>query len=160
MLYEVITEILLRDADLHALEVLDERRRKVRLLDGGRGRVAGIMSTDDVHEQRRVGRITSYNVCYTKLLRTGVLITQNSIFANGSAVGDLGIDLDAATGTNNGDGVSANDNGDGDTGGNNRQNWPDLNWAVATGSNTVIRGQMRSTGSTTFTIEYFRNNFV
>ena len=50
-------EIFLRDADLHALDVLFERRGKIRHRDvRGRG-ILGIMAGDDIHEDRRIRHV-------------------------------------------------------------------------------------------------------
>ena len=62
---------------------------------------------------------------------------------------ELGIDL-------GGDGVTANDPSDGDTGTNNLQNYPVLTSIGI--DDQVISGTLHSTPSTTFKIEFFRNN--
>src|SRR5439155_15340604 len=78
---------------------------------------------------------------------TGNLISQNSIFSNGT----LGIDLGA-------NGVTANDAGDGDSGANNLQNFPLLTGAFTDASSTIgVNGTLNSTASSTFRIEFFAN---
>ena len=71
-------------------------------------------------------------------------IVSNSIFSNGG----LGIDLED-------DGVTPNDAGDPDTGANTLQNFPVLNSASTSGSNTTINGSLNSTPNTSFHIEFF-----
>ncbi|NAY92566.1 sodium:calcium exchanger [Muricauda sp. JGD-17] len=67
---------------------------------------------------------------------TGNLISQNSFYANGTAAPALGIDL-------NGDGVTLNDNGDSDTGPNNLNNFPIINFVTISGTNLVVKGWAR-----------------
>lgn len=77
---------------------------------------------------------------------TGNAILGNAIWNNDQ----LGIDLLPA-------GVTPNDPGDGDTGPNQYQNYPELDW-VATGppsASTVISGTLDSMASTSFGIEFF-----
>ncbi|MDB6109058.1 MAG: proteinputative collagen-binding proteinCalx-beta, partial [Pedosphaera sp.] len=68
----------------------------------------------------------------------------NSIFLNGG----LGIDLGS-------DGVDANDPGDGDTGANGLQNYPVLTSITASGSSTLVRGNLNSTPNTTFQVDFY-----
>jgi hypothetical protein len=70
----------------------------------------------------------------------------NSIFSNGG----MGIDL-------GGDGATANDTADADTGDNNLQNKPVITSAKSSGRATVIKGELNSTPSKTFTIQFFSN---
>ncbi|HEX8071742.1 MAG TPA: FG-GAP-like repeat-containing protein [Pyrinomonadaceae bacterium] len=74
------------------------------------------------------------------------LISGNSIHDNAS----LGIDLGTA-------GVTPNDAGDGDTGANNLQNFPVINSVAGSANQTTVQGQLNSTPSTQFTIEFFAN---
>ena len=67
---------------------------------------------------------------------TGNLISQNSFYGNGTSTPSLGIDL-------NGDGVTINDNGDSDSGPNNLNNFPIINFVSISGSNLVIKGWSR-----------------
>jgi len=55
---------------------------------------------------------------------SGNLISQNSIYANGTAADALGIDLDNVAGSSDGNGVTLNDTGDGDNGANGNLNFP------------------------------------
>jgi CSLREA domain-containing protein len=81
----------------------------------------------------------------------GNSIRGNSIFSNGSTANDLGIDLGA-------DGITANDAQDEDSGPNNLQNFPDIAWAVVTGSTRTIAGSLNSTPGETFTIDFYQNS--
>lgn len=72
---------------------------------------------------------------------TGNLISQNSIYANGTTADALGIDLDGAD--NLGDGVTLNDNGDTDNGPNGGLNFPIISSAFVSGSNVTIKGWAR-----------------
>ncbi len=83
---------------------------------------------------------------------TGNAVLGNSIFTNGG----LGIDLGNGNGFNGENGVTPNDACDGDFGANNLQNFPVLT-AAASGASTTIQGTLNSTGSTTFTLEFFAN---
>ncbi|WP_158975859.1 right-handed parallel beta-helix repeat-containing protein [Cellulophaga sp. L1A9] len=72
---------------------------------------------------------------------TGNLISQNSIFANGTAAPALGIDLDATDLI--GDGITLNDSSDGDSGPNGLLNFPVISNAFISGANLVIEGWSR-----------------
>ncbi|SHJ53027.1 Calx-beta domain-containing protein [Pseudozobellia thermophila] len=63
-------------------------------------------------------------------------ISRNSMYANGTTVPSLGIDL-------NGDGVTLNDNGDGDSGPNGLNNFPIITGAYISGTNLVFEGWSR-----------------
>ena len=80
---------------------------------------------------------------------TGIAILSNAIFSNTG----LGIDLD-------GDGVTANDPNDSDTGANNRQNFPLLSPAISSGGRTTVRGVLKSTPNSSFTVEVFSNDLA
>ncbi len=80
---------------------------------------------------------------------TGNLISQNSIYANGTSGDALGIDLDASTSA--GDDVTLNDNGDSDSGPNNLMNFPIINSVFISGTNLMISGWSRPGA----TIEFF-----
>ncbi len=77
---------------------------------------------------------------------TGIVITQNRIFGNGSPSG-LGIDLDPRGVDPNlyapAQGVSLNDAGDGDAGPNNLLNYPVIQTAVVNGGNLTVTGWAR-----------------
>ena len=75
---------------------------------------------------------------------TGNAILSNAIFSNTG----LGIDLDP-------DGVTPNDVGDGDTGPNNLQNFPVLTSATTGGGSIAVAGDLNSTASTDFRLEFF-----
>ena len=77
---------------------------------------------------------------------TGNAILSNSIFSNA----DLAIDLGA-------DGVTANDAGDADTGANNVQNFPVLTSATSGSGSITITGDLNSTATTDFRLEFFAN---
>ncbi len=72
---------------------------------------------------------------------SGNLISQNSIYANGTTSDALGIDLDSSD--NAGDGVTLNDNGDSDNGPNNLSNFPIITSAYMSGTDLVIKGWAR-----------------
>ncbi|NER18461.1 Calx-beta domain-containing protein, partial [Spongiivirga citrea] len=78
---------------------------------------------------------------------TGNLITQNSIFGNGTLTPSLGIDLSASGANDEADGVTLNDNGDADTGTNDLLNFPIFERVVVDGSTLEIKGWARP-GST------------
>src|SRR5215210_5066545 len=84
----------------------------------------------------------------------GTRILSNSIFNNH----DLGINLSG--GTEDANGVTANDPNDPDTGPNNLQNYPEITSAQNIGDSTSINGTLESTPSTkkkkrTFIIQFF-----
>ncbi len=64
---------------------------------------------------------------------TSNLISQNSIYANGTVTPSLGIDLDM-------DGVTLNDTSDSDSGPNNLENFPVINSAFISGTDLVVTG--------------------
>ncbi|MCP4975017.1 MAG: sodium:calcium exchanger [Maribacter sp.] len=72
---------------------------------------------------------------------SGNLISQNSIYANGTASDALGIDLDASD--NIGDDVTLNDNGDGDNGPNDLLNFPIFESITTDGTNLILQGWAR-----------------
>ncbi|MCE2611372.1 right-handed parallel beta-helix repeat-containing protein [Flavobacteriaceae bacterium D16] len=72
---------------------------------------------------------------------SGNLISQNSIYANGTTADALGIDIDNSNGV--GDGVTLNENGDIDNGPNGSLNFPIITAAYVAGSNLVIKGWAR-----------------
>ena len=75
----------------------------------------------------------------------------NTILGNRIDSNDLlGIDLNA-------DGVTANDAGDSDSGPNNLQNYPILNFATVYPDSIVIGGTLTSTPNDTFVVEFFSN---
>ncbi len=80
---------------------------------------------------------------------SGNLISQNSIYANGTTADALGIDIDNSNAI--GDGVTLNDNGDSDSGPNGSLNFPIITVAYMNGSNLVVKGWSRP-GTT---IEFF-----
>ena len=80
---------------------------------------------------------------------SGNLISQNSIYANGTDGDALGIDLDQADGM--GDGVTLNDTGDADAGPNGAANFPIISTAYMEGPNVVIKGWSRPGA----TLEFF-----
>jgi len=77
---------------------------------------------------------------------SGIVISQNSIFANGVSAG-LGIDLDTRGLDPNtsmpAQGVSLNDSGDGDTGPNGLLNFPVIQSATLAGGNLTVQGWAR-----------------
>jgi hypothetical protein len=77
---------------------------------------------------------------------TGNRILGNAIYDNAA----LGIEL-------NRDGVSLNDEDDSDTGPNNLQNFPTLVTAAASGSGAVVKAELSSAPSSSFTIDFFSN---
>ncbi len=72
---------------------------------------------------------------------SGNLISQNSIYANGTASDALGIDLDLTDGM--GDGVTLNDTGDADAGPNGAANFPIITTAYIEGPNLILKGWSR-----------------
>ncbi len=79
----------------------------------------------------------------------GNRILFNSIHSNG------GVGIDLAGGTQNADGVTANDPGDTDTGPNTLQNFPGIASATTSGSQTTIRGRLNSRPNKSFTVQFF-----
>jgi hypothetical protein len=80
---------------------------------------------------------------------TGVSILGNSIYASDTALGDLGIDLDA-------DGVTANDPGDGDTGPNDLLNFPVITSATESGGIVTLAGVF-DVPAGDYRFEFFKN---
>lgn len=75
---------------------------------------------------------------------SGNLISQNSIYNNGTSSPALGIDIDqSTTGNPVGDGVTINDTNDGDTGPNGSLNFPVFESAVASGTVLKVVGWVR-----------------
>ena len=80
---------------------------------------------------------------------TGNLISQNSIYANGTAADALGIDIDNSNAI--GDGVTLNESGDTDNGPNGSLNFPIITSAFVSGTNVLVKGWTRP-GTT---VEFF-----
>ena len=80
-----------------------------------------------------------------------VTIVGNSIYSNGSAAGDLGIDL-AANGVTNNDGTGPYD---GDTGPNTLQNFPAFSAVTTDGTTLTVSGRLDSIASTSYTIHFY-----
>lgn len=102
------------------------------------------------------GNVIAYNggdgVCVH--FGTGNAIRMNSISNNT----DLGIDLGVGgLGCFDEGGVTPNDQGDADVGANDLQNFPNLFSASRDDGSITIRGMLRSTPDTTFTVEFFTN---
>ena len=79
----------------------------------------------------------------TVISATGVTITQNSIFSNGSLATDVGIDLNPVSGDPNtytAQGVTINTPGCTHSGPNNLLNFPIIESAIISGSNLILRG--------------------
>ncbi|MEN8797941.1 MAG: Calx-beta domain-containing protein, partial [Flavobacteriaceae bacterium] len=72
---------------------------------------------------------------------SGNLISQNSIYANGTTTDALGIDIDNTD--TMGDDVTLNENGDTDNGPNGSLNFPIITAAFVSGSNIVVKGWTR-----------------
>ncbi len=72
---------------------------------------------------------------------SGNLISQNSIYANGTTADALGIDIDQSDGL--GDGITLNDNGDADNGPNGAINFSIISAAYISGTNLVVKGWAR-----------------
>ncbi|HMJ90849.1 MAG TPA: Calx-beta domain-containing protein, partial [Candidatus Acidoferrum sp.] len=77
-------------------------------------------------------------------------IRGNAIFANGTVVGELGIDLGTS-------GITANDVGDADTGANQLQNFPLLTGVTNTAGGVIVAGTLDSRTNTTFTLDFYSN---
>ncbi|TAK95019.1 MAG: hypothetical protein EPO07_15850 [Verrucomicrobia bacterium] len=82
---------------------------------------------------------------------TNNLVRQNSISGNGAA----GIDL---VGSNGVYGVTANDPCDTDTGGNDLQNFPVLNYAFDVGGGVIVNGSLNSHANTSYRLEFFASD--
>ena len=80
---------------------------------------------------------------------SGNLISQNSIYANGTAAQALGIDIDNSDAM--GDGVTLNDNGDSDNGPNGSANFPIISASYTWAGNLVVKGWARPGA----TLEFF-----
>ena len=85
-----------------------------------------------------------------------VTIVGNSIYSNGSAAGDLGIDLAADDVTNN-DGTGPYD---GDTGPNTLQNFPAFSAVATDGTTLTVSGGLDSIASTTYTIHFYASTAI
>jgi CSLREA domain-containing protein len=82
--------------------------------------------------------------------------SSNAIFSNSiHSNGGLGIDLRG--GTENADGVTANDPGDADTGSNRLQNFPVITDAITSGTVTNISGRLNSDPNQAFLLQFFSN---
>ena len=94
------------------------------------------------------GNRIAYNAAAGIYLYHGTFdtILCNEIYANGG----LGIDLFAT-------GVTPNDPGDSDTGANNLQNFPVINSATSTATQTTITGTLNSVANGQFRLEFFAN---
>jgi hypothetical protein len=79
----------------------------------------------------------------------GHKILGNSIFGNAR----LGINL--VGGTEDGNGVTANDHCDGDTGSNNLQNYPVITSASSGSGQVTLAGTLNSVANSTFRVEFF-----
>ena len=79
---------------------------------------------------------------------SGNRVLGNSIYSNGSALGDLGIDLGA-------DGLTPNDRGDADGGPNALQNHPKLTAVSFSDGEVTVSGTLHSSATTNFEIEVF-----
>ncbi|MFO0923544.1 MAG: cadherin domain-containing protein [Pirellulales bacterium] len=99
---------------------------------------------------------------------TGVRITQNSMYGNGTitardgsaATGQIGIDLQSSTdNTSFGSApyYTTNDANDADSGGNSLQNFPVLTVANSTGTALSVGGTFQSVANRTYTLEFFSN---
>lgn len=76
----------------------------------------------------------------------------NSLLRN-AVSGNAGLAIDLTN-----DGVTANDALDLDSGDNDRQNFPQLSSALASGGNTLIQGVLDSAPNSTYRIEFFSNS--
>jgi CSLREA domain-containing protein len=85
---------------------------------------------------------------------SGNLILRNSIFANE----ELGIDLQG--GTEDANGVTANDFPDGDTGANNLQNYPTISGISVSGSDRTVEGELFSNPNTDYSLDFYSNSEV
>jgi parallel beta-helix repeat protein len=85
---------------------------------------------------------------------TGNRVSGNSVFSNGG----LGIDLGRDGVTPNDVGVPGETPPDLDSGANNLQNFPVLTDASTSTAGTIVDGTLSSTGSTTFTLEFFASS--
>lgn len=77
---------------------------------------------------------------------TGNLVSRNSIYGNGELSINLGLDW-----------VTPNDPGDGDTGPNQLQNYPVLQWAKRTGPFTRVKGNIDTPDPGSVIIEFYVN---
>ena len=82
---------------------------------------------------------------------TGNPIEGNAIYSN------TGLGINLVGGTEDANGVTANDTGDADTGPNNLQNFPVITTAIISGNQAVISGTLNSVASSSFAIDVYRN---
>jgi hypothetical protein len=110
-------------------------------LYGGSGTIGGKVAGSGNH----IAFNATFGVSVSNATEWSVL--GNDIYTNGA----LGISLSGATPT-------PNDDGDADTGANNRQNYPVLDFVIIGPKTTAnISGSLNSTTSTVFRIEFFAN---
>lgn len=116
--------------------IIDENTITTSGFIGG-GCLAGILLGDD--DAQVTGNIIHTNAgagVELKKNSSGNLISQNSIYANGTAAPSLGIDIDQ-------DGVTLNDTNDSDNGPNTRLNFPIFELAAVSGPNLILEGWAR-----------------
>jgi hypothetical protein len=94
-----------------------------------------------------------------------VTITRNSIFGHGlengdNVFGDPGLGIELAPAPFPGFGVTPNDFQDADTGPNDLQNFPVLNWAKEWEGNIRVHGHLNSEPNKSYQIEFFANDEV
>ena len=122
----------------------------------GNGSAGVVIGTVSGHDGNRIGgtdsgdgNVIAFNGGVGVAIATGNVgnsVLSNSIHSNGA----LGIDLES-------DGVTPNDLGDADSGANERQNFPVLTFAGASGGTTLVEGTLNSEPSQTYRLEFFSN---
>lgn len=106
-----------------------------------------------VGSDHQIGGLAPAAGNYLHGIQRGIVIfgaqsVRNRILSN--LINDTGLPIDLG-----GDGPTTNDFRDSDTGANNLQNFPEITRVETAGGNTTITGQLHSTPSITFTLQFF-----
>jgi CSLREA domain-containing protein len=109
------------------------------------------------------GNVIAHNGAETLGTPAGILVEANAsgniLFGN-SIFANMGLGIDLVGGTEDANGVTANDVPDSDTGANQLQNYPVINSIGATGSDRAVEGVLMSNPNTDYTLDFYSNSEV